>query len=366
MVLVLAFSVQGIADALTLEKTLGDFKTKPAGSTFEITFSVRLDSNSTRIYNSKGQQTDEHENTIDGSGYLVFYVGSRSYRFVRTSTLTDANQQENTSPATAIASSLTGTLRAREPGDRSSTGWDDERYSVDVTSNTSIYIDGSINVVDNLGRAVYVEETRINDNGTTDVNSDDFDEYEYTRATATPVGAYSSNAPQRYAYNDEQIMITGAGTSPATVTGIEMVHQSRRYALTVGGHTLEERDQNVGIPSSITLRIKTGTAATAAGEHIVTIADSRDNDPDRSGDYPNPAPVVDNLVFKLYTTTGTGDEDDTNAITVARNDRSKSTSLTTLQIDGFYMGPDNAVIAGTTLLNYQVIEGPGTLYLGGV
>ena len=93
----LAFSVQGIADALTLEKTLGDFKTKPTGSTFEITFSVRLDSNSTRIYNSKGQQTDEHENTIDGSGYLVFYVGSRSYRFVRTSTLTDANQQENTS-----------------------------------------------------------------------------------------------------------------------------------------------------------------------------------------------------------------------------------------------------------------------------
>ena len=47
MGLVLAFSVQGIADALTLTKTSGDFVTGPKGTTFEITFSVRLESNTT-------------------------------------------------------------------------------------------------------------------------------------------------------------------------------------------------------------------------------------------------------------------------------------------------------------------------------
>ena len=83
MGLVLVFSVQGIADALTLEKTAGDLQTKPAGSTFEITFSVRLDSNSTRIYNSDGRQTDEYENLIDGSGYLIAYIGGSARRLIR-------------------------------------------------------------------------------------------------------------------------------------------------------------------------------------------------------------------------------------------------------------------------------------------
>ena len=149
-------------------------------------------------------------------------------------------------------------------------------------------------------------------------------------------------------------MITGAGTNPAAVTGIEMVHQSRRYALMVAGHTLSERDQNLGIPSSITLRIETGDGA---GTHTVTIADTRATD--RTADYPIPKPVVDDLTFTLYTTTGTGDPDDSDTINVAPGDRSKSTGLTTLRIDELYTGPDS-----TALLNYQVLSGPGTLYLG--
>ena len=40
MVLVLAFSVQGIADALSLSKRSGDLQTKSVDSSFEITFSV--------------------------------------------------------------------------------------------------------------------------------------------------------------------------------------------------------------------------------------------------------------------------------------------------------------------------------------
>ena len=161
-------------------------------------------------------------------------------------------------------------------------------------------------------------------------------------------------------------MITGAGISPATVTGIEMVHQSRRYALTVGGDTLSERDRNLGIPSSITLRIKTGTADTAAGEHTVTIADSRvpartPGNTNLYGDYPNPQPVVDPIEFTLYTTTGTGDPDVTPRVTVAPPDRSKSTTLPTYKIDELYTVTGGA---DTALLVYEVLEGPGTLYLG--
>ena len=355
MALVLAFSVQGIADALTLEKKLGDLKAKPAGSTFEITFSVRLDSNSTRIYNSNGQQTDEYDNEIDSSGYLVTYIGGRTYRFTKTTSLSDANSQENTNASTGATSDLTGTLKVRGPSDRTSTGYGTEYMG--GTPSGNIYVDSSKNVVDSQGRAVYVQETRSNNNGTPDDSNDDFDEHKYTRAKADPVAAYTSNAPQRYAYNDEQITIMGAGTNPATVTGIEMVHQSRRYALTVAGHTLSERDKNLGIPSSITLRIETGDDA---GTHTVTITDIRSSSPARSGDYPNPKPVVDPITFTLYTTAGTGDPDADPRVTVAPGDRSKSTSLPTFEIDNFY----TVEAGGTALLVYEVLEGPGTLYLG--
>ena len=353
---VLAFSVQGIADALTLSKIRGDFQTKPAGSPFEITFSVSLDSNSTKIYNTNGQQTDEHGNTIDGSGYLVRYIGSTTYRFTRTDSLSDANSQENNSPATGTvttATGLTGTLKIRGPNDRTSTAFGTQ-YSLDAAGN--VYIDGSRNVVDEDGKAVYIEVGRSTDDD--EIN----DEWSYTRAKADPIAPYSSNAPQRYAYNDEQITITGSETR----TAVFRVDRSLRYRLWASDAaanartaTLEERDQNVGIPSTIILRIETGDTA---GTHTVTISDDRDASPDRTGDYPVPKPVVDPITFTLYTTSGTGDPDSTATVTVAPGDRSQSTSLTTLEIDHLY------TLSGTTtddiLLVYQVIEGPGTVYLG--
>ena len=61
MALVLAFSVQGIADAadLPLSKTLGDLQTESVGETFEISFNVGIRSNTTPIYNARGQLVTE-------------------------------------------------------------------------------------------------------------------------------------------------------------------------------------------------------------------------------------------------------------------------------------------------------------------
>ena len=181
MALVLAFSVQGIADALTLEKTSGDFQTKPAGSTFDITFSVRLDSNSTRIYNSNGQQIDEYGNEIDGSGYLIEYVRGNARRLISSDDRSDANSLD-----AVVRYSVTeiddGTLKVRRSSDRSSTGFGAQYTG---TLDPPYYLSGT-SVVDSQDRDVYVEEA-----GT----GDDIGEYKYTRAKADPVAAYSLNAP---------------------------------------------------------------------------------------------------------------------------------------------------------------------------
>ena len=353
MALVLAFSVQGIADALTLEKTSGDFQTKPAGSTFEITFSVRLDSNSTRIYNSNGRQTDEYGNEIDSSGYLIAYIRGNARRFISGGNLTDANtvNVEITNYAVDNVPGATE-LKVRISGDRSSISSFGDR--LDTTPTSPLYLSGT-SVVDSLDQAVYVEENRDKE-----VDGNTITEYKYTRATTIPVAAYSSNAPQRYAYNDEQITIAGSETG----TAVYRVDRSMRYRLWASygdaddrNATLEERDQNVGIPSSITLRIETGDTPNT---HMVIISDDRDTA--RGADYPNPKPVVAPITFTLYTTTGTGDPDDNATVTVAPGDRSKSTSLTTRRIDNLYAL--SGTITDNILLVYQVIEGPGTVYLG--
>ncbi|MYB26800.1 MAG: T9SS type A sorting domain-containing protein [Candidatus Dadabacteria bacterium] len=340
---VLVLGVAGVADALKLQKTSGDFQTKPAGSNFEISFSVKLDPNNTNRYNSSGQQIDEYGNTIDSSGYLIAYIRGNARRLISASGLTDANSLA--AVVSYAVTSVPGTLKVPVAGDRSNI-ISSFGTQLATAPDGNLYLTGT-SVVDSQDRAVYIETERADDPDTSDI--DESGVFKYTRAKADPVAPYTTNAPQRYAYNDEQITITGTN-----VAQIEMLHQSQRYAITVAGHSLSERDKNLGIPSRITLKI--GTGATA-GTHTVTITDTRDSA--RANDYPIPKPVVDPLVFTLYTTTGTGDEDDESTITVARNDRSKSTSLTTIQIDELYTGP-----AATTLLTYQVLEGPGTLYLG--
>ena len=77
MTLVLAFSVQGIADALTFSTSRsGDLETKAPNEQFTIRFSVSLKGN-TAIKNSDGDSTTEGGDLIDSSGYRIDSDGNR-------------------------------------------------------------------------------------------------------------------------------------------------------------------------------------------------------------------------------------------------------------------------------------------------
>ena len=99
MALVLAFSVQGIADAadLPLSKTSGDLQTKSEDETFKITFSVGIRSNTTPIRNSDRELIDDGTSSlttpntatasttppgtrIDNNGYLIAEINGKDYR----------------------------------------------------------------------------------------------------------------------------------------------------------------------------------------------------------------------------------------------------------------------------------------------
>ena len=353
MALVLALAVQGVADALTLSKTSGDFQAKPIGSTFDITFAVKLESNTTKRTNSEGQQVDEYDQTIDGSGYLVTYIGNKAYRWIGDSSFNDANTLKGGRTYDVSRLPDNPTLKVKVAGDRSNLSSFGTRLPTDpedTTPSDDLYVDSSKNVVDSRGRPVYIEEGRDTDNN----NSND--EWKYARAKADPVAPYTSTASQRYAYNDERIGIT----SSANVTKVEMIHQTRRYSLAGAeaagsGYFLSERDKARGIPSSITLRISTGgpPTVTTGATHTVTIADNRDGT--RVNDYPRLKPVVDSLVFTLYTVQDKGAADRVNLT----GSSFISTGLSKRKIDGDY-----TVTTTNTLILYEVIEGPGTLYVG--
>ena len=77
MTLVLVFSVQGIADALTFSTSRsGDLETKAPNEKFTVTFSVSLKGN-TAIRNTDGDLVTEGGQTIDSSGYQIDSDGNR-------------------------------------------------------------------------------------------------------------------------------------------------------------------------------------------------------------------------------------------------------------------------------------------------
>ena len=87
MSLVLAFSVQGIADAadLPLSKTSGDLETHSVNDPFDISFTVGIRSNTTAIYNEMSRLVSETGALIDSQGYQVVYAtNGTAYRTLQT------------------------------------------------------------------------------------------------------------------------------------------------------------------------------------------------------------------------------------------------------------------------------------------
>ena len=189
MALVLAFGVQGIADALTFGTTrTGDLQTASEQQEFRITFSVSLASNTTPIRDANGRLIKDNtsdgggENArIDRSGYLVVDIGTSEYREITINPV-----------GTPLVTDSTIQYFDQDPSPR---------------AQSPYYVDTNNRVVDSTGAAVYVQA------GTgTPANNDDpqnpvaADPWRYTRATAQP----TTKVPDanRYHYQQERVTIT--------------------------------------------------------------------------------------------------------------------------------------------------------------
>ena len=300
MTLVLAFGVQGIADALTFGTSRsGDLATElPAPNDFDIRFSVSLKGNT--AIRSGGNLVNDTGARIDSSGYLVAEVNGREYR--------------------TIPANPSGTL-VIDPR---------PRLSDDGTAGTpsgTQYVDSSRNVVDSTGAAVYVQTG----DGTAG------SPWRYTRAKADP----NDKVPDanRYHYNQEQVTIT--------VTGASITHIGRYDIPDATSHILMETGEDGSkLTSSITVTLSAASAATVA----ITITDTT---PDT--DRPTGIAVAPPISFTVYVVPDTSTEALT--LTGAGTDGvATGNDLVPTQIDGLFTVADNVP------LTYEV-TGSGRVFV---
>ena len=230
VMLVLAFSVQGIADALTLTKTKksGDLQTKRVDGSFEISFSVGL-TRPASIKDSRGDLIDDTDaaNVIDSSGYLLTEpINGKRYR-----------ESTNAGTKSGFRNAETG-----ETGRKDAIG---------------AHVDSSGNVVDAEGRSVYLALTGS------------------TRVKAEP--SKPASLSDRFDFNDEAI---GINVVPGTMT-LEM--ESSGYPVTIeadttripaiigiaDGASLYEMDTIRGLPTTVTLICR----PEEVGPHTITVRD---------------------------------------------------------------------------------------------
>ena len=232
MVLVLAFSVQGIADALTFrDKTSssGDLATElPSPNDFDIKFSVSLGSNTTKIYNAADELVSDTGDRIDSSGYTVFDASNgREYRLS-----TAANALRNDLSA---GSALVVGPRPR---------YDDTSDQAEAASGT-LYVDSSKNVVDAAGEAVYIQSGA----GTGDDDGEENDPYTYVRAKAEPTDKVLDE--DRYHYNEEQVTIAVTGTDAViTEVGSHDIADTNSHVL------METGEDGTKLSTSMTLTLE--------------------------------------------------------------------------------------------------------------
>ena len=336
MMLVLAFSVQGIAEALTITKSSGsgDLETKTVGSSFDIKFSVGL-TGDTIIYDARRNRISDEDtpSVIDNLGFkLTDPINGTRYR-----ESTEADQAG---------------FRYEVTGDTGTPGNSPEDPDNNWIATTGAHVDASGNVVDAEGRAVYTSSTLS------------------IRMTANPDSAVDKSL--RFNYNDEAIAI---GVSPATIslemtsngypvtpiTGVSTTAPARIATDSASATTasLFEMDPVRGLPSSITLRC----VPTAAGTYTITIRDVTPTE-----DFPNDtAPPQDTEIFTLF---AVQDTLQSTVDIIEPKDDSVHFAGETLQIDTYFRfyatGTDNARTLvenpSNVHLNYQVIEGPGDVY----
>ena len=315
MVLVLAFSVQGIADALTFGNTrTGDLKTVFPGDEFSITFSVDTDSPKD-IYDTstpKKQTAEDGTTFINSSGYEVEYF------------------------------TIDGVSKSFRKG---------------TFNNTDVHLDSSGYVVDNSTgkRKKYDADNNEDENG--------------TAKKGTP------NAPQldslQHHYNDEAIAIVS--TIPLKRNNTTLTHLTTRPGRLTGvagtsgniAYSLADETKNRDLPNdktlsqSITLK---GQAPSSIGKLVIEIVDVT-----HLADFPaNEQPSVQaRQTFTIYVVPTNSNSAPTLSFSSPRtSDYETGNDYADSQIDNKFGTGDSAFDAtqrNNTVLTYKV-EGSGRLY----
>ena len=350
MTLVLAFSMQSTADALTLSATSDTTQIKqPNDAPFEIQFSTGVGSGSGTIaYNDETpRRRVTHHNDltsiasekIDTQGYVVTHIGSTEYRLAG-STLAQLR------PTTGTSRSVVTLQNSAQPTR------DVDDNNVAVPNQAATYSGGI------LIRSAYAYAT----DGTplyirTGLGSA-ISNFTYTQAQGDP--AMSVPVSERFDYNEESITVTVVPV-PA-VASMTVSIKNDNYVL-VSPATLTE--MSGVLKSSITLVCDT----TTAGTYTITIVDSTDAE-----DFPrNAVPVAagtsgrgrSKITFTLHVTT---ESEVANEEIVAQKAGATDAGVAYLRVDtgkkiehisaDFKVSPE----AGHLEIRYKVIRGRGTLY----
>ena len=321
MACVLAFSVAGVADALTFGTTrTGDLQTVlPEQNNIRVTFSLTNRTPEART-NSVGKRVSTADGTrIDSAGYTVFdATNGREYR-------------TSTEATSAIATYFVSPFSY----------YTDDGVTPG-TVGTQVGVDSNGHVYDSAGARVYI---RTVDGGTRQSGV----RAVYVGATAAPTDPTPANAAY---YNEEAITITLSGTSTA---GGGIVQIGSRAVPRTGGAlvstvTLRETEKW----SDGTNRLPSGTfsvtikAPTATGRYEIQITDAT-----VPADYPSDhiSSTFDPFVLYVW-------ETEANSRTA-----SITTGLTSSVLNDEEDKPITVTLdASFTRVGFEVYDGPGTLY----
>ena len=342
--LVLAFGVQGIADAadLPLSKTSGDLQTKSVDEQFEISFSVGIRSNTTAIRNSDNKLITDGTvggvGRIDSQGYLV--------------TPKDGQDRRNT---TVVMS----TLQVRAPASHSDNIRARRGSDYIAPDSAAIFADSSKYAYDNDGLPLYYYRDAAD--GIDDNSDGDFNDAGDTRPVTAAAGSrvrilqeefvVQVSDSQRYHYNQEAIEIKvgkdgNSPVEPALATMTFKLKASGFQRPITGLAEVPGSDPN-GLPRSVTLICTPSTA----GTYKVRITDMT-----LAADTPwDPAPVLRAYIeFTLYVVA-----EAVLTIAPAGGDDDKFHAGETLRIDDDFTVSDGGENA---LIHYEVLSGPGTVF----
>ena len=369
MVLVLAFGVVGVTDALLLKKLSDTVQSKRPRETFEIKFSVGLKT-PTRAYNTQRQFVNsgdsdttpgvEGTNTIDNQGYIVSYAtNGTAYRQTAASsgTLSVAGNTVNTSHLAVDPRPPYGFIAGND-GDPAIKG----------AVTPPLLVDSNGRVFDSTGKLVYEwtrAGTRYDNNNTPALTTDDTQNVPYVYTLVDKELPNAANSPvspsNQFDYNDEQITITTIrvpNVNTITLTNKRDGQVVYASASTDAGNGVMTENSVYGkLENNVTL----SCMLTTAGEYTIIITDSTDSEDRSKNDNQNFAPIE----FTLYVTTDAPiTSGDTPSLVVQATNTQYQRVDTAAKIETVSARFLITNVDANTRVRYSVAKGSGTLYVG--